>query len=92
MKFANIISEAGLDIHNYPNLSGLEVEAFDRKYRKITNNLTFATPIFSETRLERFKNFLEKYENNADFKLNQLRINDDSIIIYSSIGVRVFLR
>ncbi len=71
MKFAKIISAAGLNSNKFPRIAEKNVVVYDRKNRVISEDeLCFEAPIFSKNSesLKRFKNFLNTY-NGEDFEV-----------------------
>lgn len=82
MKFATIISGAGLDPKKYPRLSEVPIEVFDRKSRMISVS-TFASPLFSKRpdSLKRFESFLEENEKER-FTSMQVNLHEGFISLF----------
>lgn len=85
MKFERVISVAGFNSKNYPMLSGIPVELYDRKSRKINDDMNFVEPLFSEN-LEskmKFKEFLERESKSKILPSNmQGRLTEDVLVIH----------
>ena len=87
MKFGHLISEAGFDINNFTKLADIPVEIYDRKNRKIENELHFVKPILSDN-LDSQTNFKKFLENMGKISILPssilVRLTEDILVIYIS--------
>ena len=68
MKFAEIISAAGLDSNSYPKFAEIPIELFDRYNNEIEEFPKYDAPLFNERpdSLESFTTFLDNFMEDSE--------------------------
>lgn len=88
LKFGKIISEAGYNQKDFPELSEILIDLFDRKNRILReDSFEFRQKLFSKNQDSK-KKFRELLENLKKTDINRLTISgkltDDALILYLS--------
>lgn len=86
MKFAKVIKAAGLDPNDFPNVSGIDIEAFDLENREIKEeDFVFAKSIFvnNPSSINKFLDFLKDFKPETD-RIFHVILHEKLLIITTS--------